>query len=523
MSDVKDELKNVLETKKRFTEVNVERVFQKIDEKQLEKKVYWKPLFAGFTILAALLALFVLLPKQQETTVQSENMLTQMEEKLMKHFEEYTNNRGDEIVYSEIGFEGEENLALIISLPGNGLTDTATATATATLHEYKNNEWRVIWKQPLLGNQLYISDTPRIIYAGGLVGDNIKSVHIGEKEVKPIKVEGFKSVFVTIHNVKTDSVIYHYTYPRFERLFTKNEDVFIGNLNLVNREGDEFFYEVKEEAMNPYGIKNIEVVVDPSFDVINRYDMVLVDDGINSPYLSRVVALPNDRFKVEKGTIILNDEPQHTPHGSAKVGFEYVYEAYVENHSLTQKEAEAVREIFTMNVPETEIQQNEFMLVSDDWLRGEIAIVKKEHIKGVVKGDSIQQLANEWTTEEKLLYQQMKTSKNKELLKNVEPLTIARLYSYARFLADVEMEYYFHTTRPGYVQSTYEEYLIYKGVTNDENMRLNASRAKDYFPKITSFVQELEIGYFVYEYSGEEIMDFRLILNENGYWEVDFW
>ena len=89
----------------------------------------------------------------------------------------------------------------------------------------------------------------------------------------------------------------------------------------------------------------------------------------------------------------------------------------MKNHSLSKKETDAVREVFTMKVSETLIPQNEYMVVSDDWLRGEMALVKREHIKGVVKGDSIEQLANEWMKEEKQIYQQMKNQKDKQLLK----------------------------------------------------------------------------------------------------------
>lgn len=514
MSDVKDELKHVLEAKKRFTDENVDKVFQKIDAKQVQKQVYWKPLFASFTIIAALLTLFFLLPKEQKNTTQEvPNQITEtpdeLKEKLIKNFEEFTTFR--EIVYSKIGFE-KDNLALIISQERDGYT------FLASIHEYVDNEWKMMWTQVLEDNQLYLTDEPFIIYSGIVGVDEIDSIFVGEKEIEPIYLTENATVFVTTHDVKTDPVIINFSNSfASTRHFIKNEDEFLVNAPLVNREDDEFIYKFNEEAMQfSYRDEtNFELVIDPSFNVVKRYDVVLVDDGKNAPYLSRIVALPDERFKVENGTIILNKEPQHTPYGSAKVDGFYVYDEYVENRSLSKSEAKAVREIFTMNVAETHIPKNQYMLVSDNWLHGNMTLVKKEHIKGVVKG-----YTNEWSTDEKQLYQQMEATKNKQLLKNIDPKTVARLYLYASYLADSEMQYYFFTTTPGYIEWTYEEHIQdYKGITSDKEMRYNQLWAKGL--RESTFVQNGDFGYLKYT-NGNGNNSFILIKNTNGYWEVAF-
>ena len=522
MSDVKDELKNVLESKKRFTEVNVERVFQKIDEKQMKKKVYWKPLFAGFSILTALLTLFFLLPKQHETSVHE--MSAQMEEKLVQKFKEFSTTR--EIIYTKIGYE-KDNVALIIAKAPENEFDNLVA-----LYEYENKEWKEMYKQVLDNPNLFVTDKPQIIYSG-MISNHINHLFVGEKEVKPIRINDSVSIFVTMHDVKTDHVVIHHSNNKYwdesERLLFSscqfNYD-FLSYAPLVNREGDEYIYDFNEEAMQTYDKHyfekepqtEFELVVDPSFDLINRFDVVLVDDGVNTAYLSRVVALPDDRFGVENGTIILNEEPQHNPYGSAKADGYFVADEYIKNHSLSKNEEEKVRDIFTMNVPETYIPPNQYMLVSDNWLRGEMTLVKKEQIKGVVKGYYIDQLANEWTAEEKQLYEQMKTTKNKQLLANLDPKTIMRLYLYASYLADREMQYYFFTTTEDYIESTFEKYMEVHHFVSDAEIRESYLLAKGL--RESKFVQDGEFGYL--KFSIDRDISFKLIKNAKGYWEVAF-
>ena len=522
MSDVKDELRNVLEDQKRFTEVNVERVFQKIDEKQMKKKVYWKPLFASVSILAALLTLFFLFPKQQETSVHESS--AQLEEKLVQKFKEFSTTR--EIIYTKIGYE-KDNVALIIAKAPDDRFDYLVA-----LYENVNNEWQDMYRQVLNNPNLFVTDKPQIIYSGMVANHYMDHILVGEKEVKPIKVDEDFSIFVTMHDVKTDHVVIHYSNNnknRSERLLFRssvfNYD-FLSYAPLVNREGDEYIYDFNEEAMQTYyrhyfekePQTKFELVIDPSFDLINRYDVVLVDDGVNTPYLSRVIALPDDRFGVENGTIILNEEPQHNPYGSAKADGYFVADEYIKNHSLSKNEEEKVRDIFTVNVPETYIPPNQYMLVSDNWLKGEMTLVKEEQIKGVVKGYYIDQLANEWTAEEKQLYEQMKTTKNKQLLANLDPKTIMRLYLYASFLGDWEMEYYFFTTTEEYIEIPYEKYMQIHPDISDSDMKDSYFIAKGL--RESKFVQDGEFGYL--KFSIKEEISYKLIKNEKGYWEVAF-
>ena len=134
---------------------------------------------------------------------------------------------------------------------------------------------------------------------------------------------------------------------------------------------------------------------------------------------------------------------------------------------------------------------------------------KKEHIKGVVKGDSIQQLANEWTKEEKQIYQQMKNQKDKQLLKNLEPQTVARLYYYASFLGDEEMPNYFLSPTANTIDVIAD---------TDIGKKVAYNKAKDF--REGTFVQEGETARFVFK--GAIYKDFKLIKNSNGYWEMSF-
>ena len=521
MSDVKEELRNVLEAKKRFTDVDVDRVFQKIDERQMKKKVYWKPLLASFTILVALLTLFFLFPTKQETSVQE--MPEQMEEQLIQKFKEFTTTR--EIIYTKIGYE-KDNVALIIA---QGPEPDYKYNYLVALYEFVNNEWQEMSIEVFANEGIAVTDKPQIIYSGMVSNYYLDHILVGEKEITPISVNEDFSVFVAMHDVKSDPVVIHYSNDKYEPrrlLYHEYLNHFLPNAPLVNRESDEFIYEFNEEAMQTY-IKfyydreietEFELVIDPSFDLVNRYDVVLVDDGVNTPYLSRVIALPDDRFGVENGTIILNEEPQHNLYGSAKADGYFVYDEFIKKQSLSKNEEETVHDIFTMNVPETYIPPNQYMLVPDNWLRGEMTLVKKEQIKGVVKGYYIDQLANEWTAEEKQLYEQMKTTKNKQILVNIDPKTIMRLYLYASFLGDREMQYYFFTTTEEYIEIPYEKYMQIHHVISDSHMRDSYFLAKGL--RESKFVQDGDFGYL--RFSIDSDISFKLIKNAKGYWEVAF-
>lgn len=162
---------------------------------------------------------------------------------------------------------------------------------------------------------------------------------------------------VTIENVESDMITHHHRYDNMDR---GNHDYF-----------DKF------------------LVIDPSVNGpdISRGDVVFFNNKDGEKDISRVVALPGEKVSIDKGQIYINGKKLDTFYGKAhRVGLDQ--EGYFEKMDKqgNDYDKKGMIELFELSTKEIELSNNEFYLIGDDWLRGNMIALKEGGVLGKVMG-----------------------------------------------------------------------------------------------------------------------------------------
>ncbi|MET3699587.1 signal peptidase I [Bacillus oleivorans] len=143
-----------------------------------------------------------------------------------------------------------------------------------------------------------------------------------------------------------------------------------------------YMYDNMDRGNHDYFNKTL--VVDPNYKEVSRGDVVLFEKDNGERSLSRIVALPEETIAIQKGQIYINNKKLDTFYGFAhRAGLDK--KAYVElmENETNQK---SVKEVFNYSMKNLTLSNEEYYLVSDDWFRGEMLVVRKDKIIGQVMG-----------------------------------------------------------------------------------------------------------------------------------------
>lgn len=120
---------------------------------------------------------------------------------------------------------------------------------------------------------------------------------------------------------------------------------------------------------------------------IERGNVVVTKNQEVDLLITRVIGLPGERVKVEKGQIYINDKKLSAFYGKAhRLGMnKKEYFTFVENNKEHMEQTN-MEEIFDLEIESMSLNNHEYFLIGDDWFRSVYQKAEKGEITGIVKG-----------------------------------------------------------------------------------------------------------------------------------------
>lgn len=132
------------------------------------------------------------------------------------------------------------------------------------------------------------------------------------------------------------------------------------------------------------------LVIDPSLEpsTYTRGDIVFFSNNTNDKIISRVIALPGEKISISEGQIYINNQKLDTFYGKAhRLGLDKdSYFPAMDKAGVDYDKQGMLDYVFELNQNELELADNEYYVVSDDWFRGTMQILKQDEIIGEVLG-----------------------------------------------------------------------------------------------------------------------------------------
>lgn len=508
MNNIKEQLKNVLEDEKRFTNEAEQKILAKVGNKSTSFMA-WKISFGFISIATICILLFVILPKASEEQLTASTLLETMftDEKCQIIVEHYNVQQKNDAI---IAYQLDEQPNIIVTkyfVKDNGKWQSKLST---TLN---------------LSSELNWNNTSNL-YTGIVSSQYVEKVFIDNQEAKMIEEEHY-NYWYAFSEEAVAHVKYQYEDGNVERItkeFSLNNHVlpYVPTASVRELEGTEMMqYKSDNMDRGNHHYTKYPIVIDPAATEFERGEVVryVNDDGFM--VVSRIVGLPHERFAVQNGTVLIDGAPLHQELGYAKVRGALTIENYKSKISnMNNVNLEATQEVFSMNVDEVKLGESEYVVVPDNWGRGKIEKLHQNEILGKVLGYSPHSMTNEWTNSEIAIYKAFKENYDSNVLIDLEPVTIARLYMYTLLLDDKETQYHLLTTRPEF-----------KGWSLDEHLSPSYTSAPADPEYIIELAKKINEGQFIatgpgqgYIHYGEgiDMIGFNLIQGENGAWQVAF-
>ena len=127
------------------------------------------------------------------------------------------------------------------------------------------------------------------------------------------------------------------------------------------------------------------------------------------------------------------------------------------------------------------------------------------------------------SAEEFKIYQNYSKSKDDQVIKDLSPVDVCKLYFYSLEQGDMGTQYALYIKEEKYMEGSYEQFVIYarSDMSNFENTKKLLKRIKE----DTKLIKERdrrdnESFVEIVSKSGKESMIFRLIKNNQGIWKV---
>ncbi len=518
MNNVKDELKEVLEERKRFTNANLDAVLQRIENKASRKNRFKMPAIAVSFI--ALLAFAILLFTNSQTpTVQ-----TATEASLLTFLEERMDGQPYSLLYSKVGIR-EEYDAIIAYQTGED--DDIIFTEYLA---FENKGWmhRQSTGVFLQGEAFWSSSVEEpYLFAGTLLNKNVKSVIVGQEETILIDIGNGRSFWFSLTDSRANRVVIAYEdgqYKRVEAMGYSENSLDI-DVPIVSASGSDTKYRYLYRADNMdrgnHEYNWLHLIMDSTIGTLKRGDVILYKNEDGEDVISRVLSLPWETFAIQNGTVVMNGFPIETYYGYAKIQGETVYETYIELMGNRLEDVAGTEDIFFMDMEPIEVGANEVVVVPDNWARGKIEKVSLDKVNAMVLGYDQNEFINEWSVAERTLYEEFKQTNDPELFRDIEPVTIARVYFYANFLLDAQTAYRMYTTHEDLVLWTEGEHMRERTIIKQEKSRMQALEDARIMA-ISKFKQTDQKSGTLYYGEGEDMVIFNLVLSETGIWQVSF-
>lgn len=108
---------------------------------------------------------------------------------------------------------------------------------------------------------------------------------------------------------------------------------------------------------------------------------------LNNEQISRIVGLPSEKIQIKKGEIFIDSQFLDTFYGKAhRAGLEMKEYMKAMEEEDAEYHADSVEEIFEMDLEEMKLKSDEYFLISDDWLRGDMVRIDENQITGIILG-----------------------------------------------------------------------------------------------------------------------------------------
>lgn len=511
MSNLKGELKEILEEKKRFTGKNEQEVLTRIrlDHTNRIKLPSWKvPLIISSFVVVALLFIFSLQQNEQVTS----SLLTEILEETVAP--------GTYVIAEEKINVLEKNDAFLIYY----LKDNP-ALVFYNYYRLEKEGLKKTQSTVLNLNGDFTWESQGNLFTGLYYDTAVKNVYVGDTEATIVKYEQ-NYFWYAFADSEVNPVVYQYEDDSYVRIskdtsFNVHVNSFVPAVpidELTNTETIE--YKLDNMDRRNHHFTKYPVVFKKDVSEWERGEAVKYMNSNGTEIISRIVGLPGEKFAIQNGTVVINGVALEQDLGYVKVHGETAFESYARKYKDAAVNLEETKAMFLMNVDEVVLGKDQFMVVPDNWMRGSIEMVSKEQLQGKILGYNPLEMDDEWSAKEIALYEKFKENYDQTVLKNSEPVTIARLYWYAVFLQDPTTQYHLYTTRPESVMWTLEEHLsmVKTEPPMDPEQYINYAKKVD---EGTFIKHEDGSGHFEYG-EGEEMWGFQLILNEDGIWQVAF-
>ncbi|MFC0416268.1 signal peptidase I [Cytobacillus solani] len=164
-------------------------------------------------------------------------------------------------------------------------------------------------------------------------------------------------------------------------------DDFEKNMTVV-----EYLHDGMERGNRDYSA--YPIVIDPlayEGKPVSRGDVIIYDDkffdGSVGTVVSRVIGLPGENIEIKDGQVYINDQILDTFYGKAHVRGYETFEDYAKvlDQNGADYEADVIKESFFREI-EVTVGNDEFLVMTDDWLRGNVKLIKQSDINGQVMG-----------------------------------------------------------------------------------------------------------------------------------------
>lgn len=511
MTKIKEQLQNVLSEQQRFTEKNEQAVLARLQKKKRSLNI---PIIACcFTVLAVI---FIVL-----TTSPSDSPTTATEASLLAYLNEQAAGQDVEILYQKLNVVEKQDALIVYQLSNN------KEMIKTEYVQFKDKKYQQVHKIDLPIETPYLwqaTNNAPYLTAGIMIKHNVKQVFVGEKKAQLVDLDDGWLYWVQFSNELANRVVVEYKNGKLERLegYGEQSTHSIPYVSFTSDTESTMTYLSDTMDRGRHDYSAYPVVVDEQLAKLERKDVIFYENDQGQTVMSRVLGLPGERFAIQNGTVIIEEIPFHEDSGFAKIGGETVFEVYKEKMGNHLANEAAAKSIFYYELPEVVLQENEVVVVPDNWMRGAIEVISPTDIKGKVLGYEAGAVAkNIWTATERDLYEAFKTSNDLELLRDETPITIARIYKYASFLNDQKSEYQLLTTRENHVVWSEEEHLQVKPAFEELAAREQAIQISPHLLE-GEFIQTDEVSGYIAFSDGEQEQGFQMILNEQGIWQVAF-
>ncbi|UAL46440.1 MULTISPECIES: signal peptidase I [Sutcliffiella] len=131
------------------------------------------------------------------------------------------------------------------------------------------------------------------------------------------------------------------------------------------------------------------LVIDPTVipSSYTRGDIVFFSNSTNDQMISRVIALPGEKVSISDGQIFINNKKLDAFYGKAhRLGFDKNSYFPAMDKAGVEYNKEGMMDTFNTSMKERELSENEYFVVSDDWMRGTMQPLEQGDIIGKVLG-----------------------------------------------------------------------------------------------------------------------------------------